>query len=123
MKRSRPSRPYISVPKLRIKAAKKQHNDGEAQEHNVEDASENDDVLEETSESDDVAETPERDDVMEDASENDDVSSESDDVAEETSEGSIQNEVCMNTELSKNIIKCCRYFKILFQSRYSNIMT
>jgi hypothetical protein len=59
MKRSRPSRPYISVPKLRIKAAKKQHDDGETQEHNVvEDASESDDVLEGTSESDDVAETP-----------------------------------------------------------------
>ena len=97
MKRSRPSRPYVSIPKLRIKAAKKQHDDEETQHNVVEDTLKSDDVLEETSESDDVAEDAlERDDVAEEASERDD-------VAENTSERSSerQNEVCMNAELSR----------------------
>ena len=51
MKRSRPSRPYVSIPKLRIKAAKKQHDDEETQHNVVEDTLKSDDVLEETSES------------------------------------------------------------------------
>jgi len=89
MKRSRPSRPYVPVPKLRIKAAKKQHDNGETYEYNVvEDSSKCDDVAE-TLKSDNVLEdTPERDDVIEDAPETDimEEAMKSDDVLEEMSE-------------------------------------
>ena len=52
MKRSRPSRSYVPVLKLCIKAAKKQHDNRETHEYNVvEDTSECDDVTDETSES------------------------------------------------------------------------
>ena len=126
MKRSRPSRPYVPVLKLRIKAAKKQHDDGETHEYNVvedalecddvaeapesddvlEDTPEHDDVMEDASETDVMEEAPESDDVLEETSESDDVAedtSERDDVAEDTSESSSerQNEVCMNAELSR----------------------
>ena len=103
MKRSRLSRPYVSAPKLRIKAVKKQHDDVEVTpeyddtpEHDDVVASEHDDVV--APEHDDVKNTPEYD-AVEDALEHGvEVAPEYDvvDVVEETDEESESSSERMN---------------------------
>jgi len=86
MKRSRPSCPYVPVFKLHIKAAKKQHDNGETHEYNV---------VEDTLECDDVAEASKSDDIADKTSESSDVAedtSEHDDIVDETSESSSERQ-------------------------------